>query len=91
MLLQPRSKIYVGIRLAKAAYNSVESYGGKAAYTGPTLSGCTLGAKSLKINFDPTMLRGDKVVLQKYGKPNFTCVADLLRSAAAAHVRRLGS
>ena len=50
-----------GQRLAKAAYNTVPSYGGKAAFTGPTLSGCALSATSLTIEFDPAMLRGDKV------------------------------
>ena len=59
--IHPRSKIYVGQRLAKAAYNTVPSYGGKAAFTGPTLSGCALSATSLTIEFDPAMLRGDKV------------------------------
>jgi hypothetical protein len=67
-----RSKIYVGKRLAKAAFNTVPSYGGKQSFTGPTLSGCSLDSKSLTINFDPTMLRGDKVVLQNYSKPVFT-------------------
>ena len=70
--IHPRSKIYVGKRLAKAAFNSIASYGGKAAFTGPTLAGCTLSSKSLTIEFDTAMLRGDKVLLQKYSTPNFT-------------------
>jgi hypothetical protein len=71
--IHPRSKKPVGDRLAKAAFNTV--YGGKAAFTGPTLSGCTLAngsSPSLTIEFDTSMLRGDTVVLQKYGAPNFT-------------------
>lgn len=67
-----RSKIYVGKRLAKAAFNTVPSYGGKESYTGPTLLGCSLDSKSLTINFDPALLRGDKVTLQKYSNPVFT-------------------
>ena len=68
--IHPRSKIYVGKRLAKAAYNTV--YGGKASASGPTLSGCALTSTSLTIEFNPTMLRGDKVVLQNFSTPNFT-------------------
>jgi len=42
--------------------------------TGPTLSGCAIssGAKSMTIDFDTAMLRGDKVLLQKYSAPIFT-------------------
>ena len=48
----------------KAAYNLV--YGGKGAVTGPTVSGCTLSGGKLTIMFNTSLLRGDKVVLQKY-------------------------
>lgn len=70
--IHPRSKIYVGKRLAKAAFNTVPSYGGNDSFTGPTLLGCSLDSKVLTIEFDTTMLRGDKVVLQNYSKPVFT-------------------
>jgi hypothetical protein len=68
--IHPRSKAPVGDRLAKAAFNTV--FGGKAAFTGPTLAGCALTGSTLTIQFDRTMLRGDKVVLQKFNEPNFT-------------------
>jgi hypothetical protein len=81
--IHPRSKKPVGERLATAAFNTV--YGGKAAFTGPTLVGCALSstagttttvssssASTLTIQFDTTLLRGDTVVLQGYGEPNFT-------------------
>ena len=38
--IHPRSKIYVGRRLATAAFNTV--YGGNASYAGPTISGFDL-------------------------------------------------
>eukprot|EP01052_Picozoa_sp_SAG31_P009134 SAG31_NODE_474_length_15176_cov_7.362340_12_plen_385_part_00 len=72
--IHPRSKIYVGRRLATAAYNSVATYGGKSALTGPTIAGCSLNLEAdvLTINFDSKMLRGDVVKLQNYSQPNFT-------------------
>ena len=50
----------------------LQAYGGNDSFTGPTLGGCALTATTLTIQFDVTMLRGDKVVMQKYGTPNFT-------------------
>ena len=70
MMNSAGSKIYVGKRLARAAYNT--AYGGTGAFTGPTISGCALSAASLTIEFDTAMLKGDKVLLQEYSKPNFT-------------------
>jgi len=65
--IHPRSKKPVGDRLGQAAYNLF--YGGKGAYTGPTISGCSLSnGKTLTIAFNTSLLAGDKVVLQKYGK-----------------------
>jgi len=46
--IHPRSKIYVGKRLAKACANTV--YGGKASFTGPTLAGCQLGSTSQNLH-----------------------------------------
>lgn len=57
--LHPRSKKAVGVRLATAAANTV--YGGSAAFTGPTLAGCTLDATELTIRFNATLLRGETV------------------------------
>jgi len=68
--LHPRSKRPVGRRLATAAFNTV--YGGKAAFSGPVLSGCTLSDTTLTIDFNESMLRGDRLVLQPFAKPNFT-------------------
>jgi hypothetical protein len=62
--IHPRSKLPVGERLATGAYNLV--YGGVGAFTGPTLSGCTVDTTSLTINFNQTLLRGDKVSLNSY-------------------------
>lgn len=56
----------MGDRLGTAAYNLV--YGGKGAVTGPTLSGCSLVGGKLTVSFNTSLLAGDKVVLQKYGK-----------------------
>ena len=67
--IHPRSKKPVGDRLAKAAYNLL--YGGEASFTGPTLAGCALSQTELVIHFSTGMLRGDKVVLQRYGKQSF--------------------
>ena len=64
--IHPRSKKPVGDRLGTAAYSV--AYGGKAAGTGPTLSGCTLAGGKLTVFFNATLLAGDKVVLQKWGK-----------------------
>lgn len=64
--IHPRSKKPVGDRLGQAAYNLV--YGGKGAMTGPTLSGCSLENGKLTVSFNTSLLAGDKVVLQKYGK-----------------------
>jgi hypothetical protein len=60
--IHPRSKKYVGERLARGAFNTV--YGGTGSITGPTLSSCSSAGSSLTIEFDTTMLRGDTVVLQ---------------------------
>ena len=62
--IHPRSKLPVGERLATSAYKLV--YGGSGAATGPTLSGCTADGKSLTINFNATLLTGEKVVLNPY-------------------------
>lgn len=68
--LHPRSKKPVGLRLARAAFNTV--YGGGGSFTGPTLAGCTLTATKLTIRFDEALLNGDSVVVKEYAEPNFT-------------------
>ena len=68
--IHPRSKKPVGDRLGRAGYNVV--YGGKQSYTGPTLGGCVLNGASLNIEFNSSLLRGDKVVLQKYTEASGT-------------------
>ena len=62
--IHPRSKQPVGKRLATSGYKYV--YGGSGAATGPTLSGCSLHEGSLKIEFNTTLLAGEKVQLNPY-------------------------
>ena len=62
--IHPRSKKPVGDRLGSAAYNTV--YGGKNAFTGPTIAGCALSGGKLTVKFNTSLLRNDKVVLQKW-------------------------
>ena len=65
--IHPRWKKPVGDRLGTAAFNTV--YGGSKAYTGPTLSGCSYAAKSLTIEFNTSLLRGDEVTVGKFPGP----------------------
>lgn len=60
--IHPRDKKPVGDRLARAALNSY--YGGSAAYTGPTLSGCSSKGNTLTVQFNTTLLRNDVLSLQ---------------------------
>jgi len=62
--IHPRSKRPVGERLAAAAFSVV--YGGTGPNTGPTLSSCNVASTSLTIEFNTTLLAGDKVVLNPY-------------------------
>ena len=92
--IHPRSKKQVGDRLGTAAFNVV--YGGKKAFTGPTLAGCLLTPKTLMIKFNDSLLRGDGVTLQKYGDSIYTPYnpgygnpswngGSMVSAAAAAH------
>ena len=65
--IHPRSKTQVGDRLATAYYNTLG--GGKGAWVGPTLSGCTVDADSLHIMFNTTLLMGDTLKINKWGEP----------------------
>lgn len=64
--IHPRSKSEVGQRLAIAAHNLF--YGGKEAYTGPTLQGCSVNRNErvLEIQFNATLMRGDTLAEIKY-------------------------
>ena len=73
--IHPRSKLPVGERLAAGAFNLV--YGGSGAMTGPTLSSCSLdtdaaaatsatSATSLTIEFNISLMRGEKLMLNAY-------------------------
>ena len=62
--IHPRNKKPVGFRLGTAAFGAV--YDGKGAVTGPTLAGCAVSAGTLKIDFNRSLLRGERVVLNKY-------------------------
>jgi hypothetical protein len=65
--IHPRSKIQVGDRLATAYYNAL--VGGKGASSGPTLSACSATADSLHIEFNTSMLMGDKLKINPWGQP----------------------
>jgi hypothetical protein len=60
--IHPRSKKEVGDRLGAAAAALV--YGGKGAYTGPTLSSCAVSGNALSVQFNVSLLRGDTLLLQ---------------------------
>lgn len=62
--IHPRSKLPVGERLATAGFTVV--YNGKGPGTGPTLSSCNVSSTVLTIEFNTTLLAGDKVVLNQY-------------------------
>eukprot|EP00051_Salpingoeca_urceolata_P018667 m.264243 g.264243 ORF g.264243 m.264243 type:complete len:778 (+) comp19248_c1_seq11:1238-3571(+) len=66
--IHPRDKKPVGDRLGTAAFNTV--YGGNAAHTGPTLASCSVGDNQLVVDFNTSLLRGDRVVLQGYEATN---------------------
>jgi hypothetical protein len=60
--IHPRSKKPLGDRLGRAAYVTV--YGGSGAFTGPTLSGCSVSSGSLAVQFNTSLLAGDTLALQ---------------------------
>ena len=62
--IHPRDKQPLGARLAHAA--SVAVYGLPGAATGPTLSGCRVGAGSVTVTFSAALLGGDSVQVQAY-------------------------
>ena len=67
--IHPRSKKYVGDRLGLAAYNLL--YGGKEAFTGPTLQGCSLenDASILEVRFNSSLMRGDELAEPRIPPP----------------------
>ena len=83
--IHPRTKKPVGDRLGTAAYNTV--YKGDKAYTGPTLSGCRLDGGTLTISFNSSLLKGDKVVLQKYGKGTYVAHGKLVTGGSYLDVQ----
>ena len=54
----------MGQRLATSAYAQV--YGGSGAATGPTLSGCVADGTTITVQFNTSLLRNEKVVLNPY-------------------------
>eukprot|EP00038_Savillea_parva_P003965 m.132500 g.132500 ORF g.132500 m.132500 type:complete len:378 (+) comp11335_c0_seq2:1686-2819(+) len=62
--IHPRFKLEVGRRLAVAAYNLL--FGGQAAHTGPTISGCTASGTTITVQFNSTLLNGDSVLVQPF-------------------------
>jgi hypothetical protein len=78
--IHPRLKRPVGERLGKAAFNQV--YGGAAAVTGPTISGCTLVGGTLTVAFDPALLKSSKVVVQPMASPAVPTMLQVLTNAS---------
>ena len=98
--IHPRSKLPVGERLAAAAFPIV--YGGGGPETGPTLASCTVGSTSLTIQFNSTLLAGEKVVLNPYNSSLNNMVApkppvpaslqhcfDTVKSVCAGHLHNI--
>jgi hypothetical protein len=57
--IHPRIKSPVGRRLAHALFHS--QLGGTVAFTGPTISGCSLAGGEITLRFNATLLRGEPV------------------------------
>ena len=62
--IHPRSKYYVGRRLAVAASSLV--YGANGPVTGPVLAGCSAEGKTVTVRFNSTLLAGETVVVGDY-------------------------
>ena len=58
----------VGARLAHAAWHGAAYGASGGAFTGPTVAGCALerGASVLRVKYNGTLLRGDRVTLKSY-------------------------
>jgi hypothetical protein len=80
--VHPRLKKPIGQRLAASAMNLV--YGGTGAVTGPTIAGCSLAGGKLSITFDKALLRGSKLIVQKYDTthPNRSAFLALANTSA---------
>lgn len=61
--VHPRPKMYVGQRLAQAAYATI--YNGNAIASGPVVSGCTVSGASLTLTYNKTLLKGEKISWSK--------------------------
>lgn len=64
--IHPRLKKPIGDRLAAAANGVV--YGGSGAVSGPTISGCSVEDNGLVVTFDKDMMKGGKLLVQKYNQ-----------------------
>ena len=65
--IHPRSKYPVGHRLATAYWNLLGGgVASEAPGTGPTLASCTVNGPNLQIQFNTSLLRSDKITVQKY-------------------------
>ena len=63
--------------MAAAAMGVV--YGGKGAYAGPTLAGCTATVGSITLRFNSSLLRGGSVAVKQYdGKSSFSAMRALV-------------
>jgi hypothetical protein len=63
--VHPRPKMYVGQRLAQAAWATV--YNGSAIASGPVIAGCSVGSGSstMTLTFNSTLLKGEKIAWSK--------------------------
>ena len=59
-----RPKIYVGQRYARGASKFI--YGNDHIYTGPLISSCELNSNKITIQFNKTLLYGEKVIVQQW-------------------------
>ena len=68
------------MRLAQAATNLL--FGGKGAYAGPTLSGCSVAGNEITLKFNTTLLRGGSVSVKDYSKTSANSAMFALVDAA---------
>ena len=76
--IHPRDKKPVGNRLARAAAAFVYKKAG--AYTGPTITGCTVASdkQSVRITFNASLFAGDALEVQDYTQSNTSQMSVLL-------------
>jgi hypothetical protein len=63
--IHPRIKKMLGDRIARAAVSLVYN-GGKGAFAGPTLQGCSVAENQITLRFNQTLLQGGTVAVKPY-------------------------